>query len=204
MGKIYYIMGKSASGKDTIYKRLLHEYPKFQTIVLYTTRPAREGEQDGVEYHFVDEQCLNEMREQNKVIEFRSYETKCGLWTYFTADDGQIDLDSYNYLVIGTLESYCALKHYFGDDKLIPIYIEVEDGIRLERALRREQQQGNPKYAEMCRRYLSDEEDFSEMNLKKAQIEKRFRNESFEECMTQIHNYLVELQFFGKDGYDER
>ena len=51
MGKIFYIMGKSASGKDTIYKRILQEYEKtVKHIIGYTTRPIREGEQDGVEY----------------------------------------------------------------------------------------------------------------------------------------------------------
>ena len=46
MGKIFYIMGKSASGKDTIYKELIEKMPKFHSIVPYTTRPMREGEKD--------------------------------------------------------------------------------------------------------------------------------------------------------------
>ena len=52
MGKIFYLMGKSSSGKDTIYKELLQGFPKMKRIVLYTTRPRREGECDGVEYFF--------------------------------------------------------------------------------------------------------------------------------------------------------
>ena len=44
MGKIYYVMGKSSSGKDTIYKKLMEAHPRFRTIVPYTTRPIREGE----------------------------------------------------------------------------------------------------------------------------------------------------------------
>ena len=55
MGKIFYLMGKSSSGKDTIYKELLQGFPKMKRIVLYTTRPRREGECDGVEYFFTDE-----------------------------------------------------------------------------------------------------------------------------------------------------
>lgn len=190
MGKIYYIMGKSSSGKDTIYKNLLRHHPELHTIVLYTTRPPREGEQDGVEYHFVDEQCFRDMQDRHKVIEARSYDTVCGVWTYFTADDGQIDLSGKDYLVIGTLESYRAMRAYFGGDKLVPIYIEVEDGTRLERALSRERQQARPNYSEMCRRYLADEEDFSEDHLREAQIQVRFQNDSLEECMDQIDRYL--------------
>ena len=55
-----------------------------------------------MEYFFVDEERLNELKEKERVIEVRSYNTKCGIWTYFTADDGQIDLQKYDYLVIGT------------------------------------------------------------------------------------------------------
>ena len=61
MGKIYYVMGKSSSGKDTIYKELLKRHPKLRTIVPYTTRPIREGERDGAEYFFVDEERLRIM-----------------------------------------------------------------------------------------------------------------------------------------------
>ena len=53
MGKIFYIMGKSSSGKDTIYSRLLQDSELgLSRIVLYTTRPMREGETEGKEYHF--------------------------------------------------------------------------------------------------------------------------------------------------------
>ena len=105
------------------------------------------------------------------MIELRAYNTKCGVWKYFTVNDGQISLDEKDYLVIGTLESYAEMRRYFGSEKVIGIYIEVEDGIRLERALKREQQQANPKYAEMCRRFLADQDDFSEEKLEQAGIE---------------------------------
>ncbi len=89
--------------------------------------------------------------------------------TIFTADDGQINLDEKDYLGIGTLESYRKLQRYYGRQALCPIYVEVEDGIRLERALQREKRQQEPKYAELCRRYLADCEDFSEFNIQEAE-----------------------------------
>lgn len=186
MSKIFYVMGKSSSGKDTIYKKLKEKLPQFKSITPYTTRPIREGETDGVEYFFVDEEMLHQMQENEQVIEVRSYHTKCGIWTYFTADDGQIDLKNQDYLVIGTLESYYGMKEYFGEDVIIPIYIEVEDGLRLERALDRERRQKEPKYAEMCRRFLADADDFSEENLKKAGILQRFENVELEKCLEEI------------------
>ena len=91
MGKIYYLMGKSASGKDHIYENLIQETAlDLKPFVLYTTRPIRSGEQDGREYFFVDEKRLSELREAGKIIEERMYSTVQGPWYYFTADDGQI------------------------------------------------------------------------------------------------------------------
>ena len=190
MGKIYYVMGKSSSGKDTVYRLLSERHPELRTVVLYTTRPVREGEKDGREYFFVDRARLKEMEDAGMVIEARSYDTKCGVWTYFTADDGQIDLRRHDYLVIGTLVSYRALKEYFGAEHIYPIYIEVEDGLRLERALKREQQQKEPQYAEMCRRFLADTEDFSEEHLEKAGIDVRFQNTDLETCLNEIERYM--------------
>ena len=191
MGKIYCVMGKSSSGKDTVYKKLKEQYKEFRLIVPYTTRPIREGEKDGVEYYFVDPEQFRAMKEDGKVIESRSYNTKCGIWTYFTADDGQIDLSAADYLLIGTLVSYQALREYFGE---VPVYLEVEDGLRLARALERERRQEKPKYAEMCRRFLADEEDFSEENLIKSGITERFGNEDFTECLNKIQRYIEEIR----------
>lgn len=194
MGKIYCVMGKSSSGKDTVYKKLKEQYKEFRLIVPYTTRPIREGEKDGVEYYFVDPEQFRAMKEDGKVIESRSYNTKCGIWTYFTADDGQIDLSAADYLLIGTLVSYQALREYFGEEAIVPVYLEVEDGLRLARALERERRQEKPKYAEMCRRFLADEENFSEENLIKSGITERFGNEDFTECLNKIQRYIEEIR----------
>ena len=194
MGKIYCVMGKTSSGKDTVYKKLKEQYKEFRLIVPYTTRPIREGEKDGVEYYFVDPEQFRAMKEDGKVIESRSYNTKCGIWTYFTADDGQIDLSAADYLLIGTLVSYQALREYFGEEAIVPVYLEVEDGLRLARALERERRQEKPKYAEMCRRFLADEEDFSEENLIKSGITERFGNEDFTECLNKIQRYIEEIR----------
>lgn len=190
MGKIYYIMGKSASGKDSVFKEVKKRMPKLKDIVLYTTRPIRENETEGVEYHFVDEEFLRGMQEKKRVIELRSYHTKCGIWKYFTADDGQIDPEQFDYLAIGTLDSYAAMSAYFGSEHVVPIYVEVEDGLRLARAVKRERSQSDPKYAEMCRRFLADSEDFSEENLERAGIKKRFENVEFGECVDKICRYI--------------
>ena len=191
MGRIFYIMGKSSSGKDTIYSRLFRDKEfGLKNVLLYTTRPVRQGEADGREYHFVDEERFRQFMDEGKVIEYRTYETVHGPWTYFTADDGQVDLKVRSYLAIGTLESYENIKRYFGEENVCPIYVEVEDGERLKRALAREELQEKPRYAEMCRRFLADTEDFSEENLERAGIRRRFQNVELESCMEEIREYI--------------
>ena len=187
MAKIFIILGKSSTGKDSIFKRLLESFElKLNTVVMYTTRPIRVKETEGVEYHFVDEERLKDLKDQGKVIEHRAYDTVHGKWHYFTVNDGQIDLINHDYLMHGTLESFGQIKKYFGEDRVIPIYIEVEDGIRLLRALKREMKQGQPKYAELCRRFLADEEDFAEENIIKSGISKRYYNIDIEVCLNEI------------------
>lgn len=190
MGNIFYIMGKSSSGKDSIYKEVSQAMPELKNIVLYTTRPIRAGETDGVEYFFVDEKKVQEFTDAGKIIELRTYNTVHGPWKYFTVDDGQIDLNKDSYLVIGTLESYEQMQNYFGGNILVPIYIEVEDGERLSRALQRERQQQEPKYAELCRRFLADSQDFAEENITRLKIDKRFKNQNMDDIVTEILLYI--------------
>jgi hypothetical protein len=119
------------------------------------------------------------------------YSTVQGPWYYFTADDGQIDLAKHDYLGIGTLESYLKLEAYFGEQAMVPLYVEVDDGLRLSRALERERKQTEPKYAEMCRRFLADCEDFTEEKIAEAGIVRRFSNNSTpEDCFSEIQNFV--------------
>ena len=188
MGKIFYLMGKSAVGKDHIYRVLLEDGElRLRPLILYTTRPMRENEKNGREYYFTDENRLSVIRAEGRLIEERVYHTVHGDWYYFTADEGQIRLDEADYLGIGTLESLQALRAYFGEDLVVPLYIETEDGLRLERALKRERKQEQPKYAELCRRFLADCEDFSEEKLEAAGIRKRFfNNGDLEDCIREV------------------
>lgn len=191
MAKIFFVLGKSCSGKDTIFNRLKENKElNLKTVVGYTTRPMREGEEDGKEYFFVSREKLEVLKSSGKVIECRDYNTVHGIWSYFTVDDGQINLSDDNYLYIGTLESYEKMVEFYGQEVVVPLYIQVETGERLARAVARERKQVEPKYAEMCRRFLADEEDFKEENIVKVGIEKRFDNVELEECIEQIVGYI--------------
>lgn len=190
MGKIFYIMGKSSSGKDSIYRELTSDLSlNLRRVTLYTTRPIREGETNGVEYHFVSEEDIYKLN----LIEMRTYDTIQGKWCYATADDGNInDID--DYIIIGTLESYSNFLKYYGKERIVPIYIEVDSYTRLTRALNREKQQDKPDYEELCRRYLADEKDFAKENLEKLQIDTKFENGDFKKCVSEIKKYILKYQ----------
>lgn len=192
MGRIYYLMGKSSSGKDTIFRKLLEDKElNLKTIVGYTTRPIREGEQNGVEYYFVSDREMEEMEKNGAVIERRTYNTVHGLWSYFTAIDNQVKLENNDYILIGTLEAYVKVRNYYGKDNIVPIYIEVEDGIRLMRAIKREMEQKEPKYTELCRRFLADTEDFSEEKLNELGINEKYINDDMNRCILDIKNKIL-------------
>lgn len=192
--KLIYIIGKSSAGKDTIYN-VLKQKMDIDTYVMYTTRPIREGEIDGQSYNFITMKEMQEYidgKKEDKLIEYRTYNTVYGPWIYATISDSQFKSNK-DILMVGTLESYVKVKANFDDDEniqLLPIYVEVPDNIRLRRAIEREEIQKEPKYTELCRRFIADTNDFSEQNLQKAGICKRFLNNNLEDCVEEILEYI--------------
>lgn len=194
MGKFIYIMGKSASGKDTIAK-LLKEKLGLKSYVMYTTRPMRAGEQEGVDYFYTTEDKIEEYRNNGKLIESRTYQTVHGPWTYATVNDSQLEGES-DIIGLGTPESFVKVKKFFdekGSEKLLPVYVEIDEETRRQRAIKREEQQENPKWEEMERRLKADNIDFSEENLKAAGIvdEERFKNYDLDTCINEIISYIM-------------
>ena len=182
MSRIFCIVGKSCSGKDTLYARILERYPGLVPVVPCTTRPRRPGEVEGQSYHFVTQEQLRQYEDQGQVIEKREYHTTQGLWTYFTL---RFELDT-DRLLITTLAGARALMDWYGPEAVRVVYLHVDDRTRLLRYIDRESRQARPDYAEVCRRFLADQEDFSQENLA------RFPNlypintgAGIEECLTQ-------------------
>ena len=195
MSYIFCLMGKSSSGKDTVYRRLLAESELgLHRLVTGTTRPIREGERDGEEYYFYTDEQFRQLRVDGRIIECRSYDTVHGIWNYFTVAHEELDITRNDYLTINTLEAYVKLRDYFGTDHLVPVYLEVDDGVRLQRALDRERVQTPPRYKELCRRFLADEEDFSAENLKRAHIQPVFQNVVLDETVAQVAAYIRGIQ----------
>ena len=202
MGNFIYIMGKSASGKDTVAKRI-KERLNLKSYVMYTTRPKRDGEVEGKDYFYVGQDDIDKYKEDGKLIESRTYNTVYGPWTYATINDKQLESEE-DILGLGTLESYKSVREYFlrnGKDNLFPVYIEIDEIERRKRAIKREETQKEPKYDEMERRLKADNIDFSEENLKIAGIKEnqRFKNYDLDKCIDEIVNYIEESNK-GKEG----
>ncbi len=196
MNSIYILIGKSSTGKDTLYRELMRDPSlKLRTVTACTTRPMRDGEKEGVQYHFVTEELFREMKNEGKVMEERCYQTVYGPWYYFTAIDDSFT-ESEDILLIGTIESFCSIRKFFENStlekKVVPLYVECDDKERLLRAIERESMREEPQYKEMCRRYIADCDDFSEEKLKEAGIKDRFKNDDLKECEKRISDYIKE------------
>ncbi len=159
MGKLFCIIGKSGSGKDTVFAGILQKNKSLSPVITYTTRPIRTNETDGREYHFVDEKTMLSLENEGKVIERRTYHTVCGDWHYFTC---KIDLTgNTGHIMIGTADVADKLYQYYHPDDVVIIYLELPDKERLLRCIDRESTQKTPNYSELCRRFIADEKDFA-------------------------------------------
>ena len=74
-GMLLVVSGASGTGKGTLVKRLLDEDPSFGFSVSVTTRAPREGEIDGVHYHFLTEAQYDELLEKDAFLEHAAF---CG------------------------------------------------------------------------------------------------------------------------------
>ena len=191
MAKIFVFIGPSCAGKDTIFKEII-ESTDLTPIIPYTTRPMRDGEVEGKEYHFINNHEMYEMINKGEIVEKREYNTTQGLWIYGTSIV-DVDFDSINdYAVINTLAGYreMVFKNNSNAHNIVPIYISTTDEIRIDRAVRREKKRENPDYVEMCRRFVADAKDYSEENINKAGIKKENIFENNNDINDTINNIL--------------
>lgn len=205
MGKIICIIGKSGTGKTTLfekYKELFNKsrfgsYHTLIPITEYTTRQRRLGESISA-YNFSTLEEMQEMLNNNEIIEVREYNTVNGKWYYFNSSKN-IDLEHNNYLCVITYEALLSFKEKFGDDNVVCIYLEAEDEYERFNNLLLRESKLKSNYKELARRCLSDEDDFAECDdLNNKHINYRLKNpykdfqimyEQFMEIVTEILGY---------------
>ncbi len=156
--KIIALFGKSGAGKDTIQKWMVTNLPNMKGMVNYTTRPKRDYEQEGIDYHFISNTEFAEKVLDGSMLEA----TEFNHWFYGAAID-ELDIDKIN---VGVFNVY-GIQGLLQDNRLdvLPVYIDCYDKIRLLRDINRE---NNPDCYEICRRYLADEKDFDKIDFEYA------------------------------------
>lgn len=147
--------GKSGAGKDTIAKYFVENFPKTEEIVTYTTRPKRDYEVDGKDYHFITKDEFIDKVAHNKMIEYTTFND----WYYGTAIDSIKD----NIINVGVFNIQ-GIKNFIKANKFLicPVYVTASDKTRLLRSLNRE---ANPDCKEIVRRFHMDENDFENINF---------------------------------------
>ena len=150
--KIVALFGPAGSGKDYIQKNMMKTiWGKYNLheIISCTTRPPREGEIDGVHYHFVPT-AADFWNNSSDWIEFAKFRD----WWYGTSIK-HLSKDKIN---IGVFNIH-GIEQLLKNEKIdcIPIYVLAFPKIRLLRQLQREL---NPDCDEIVRRYLTDQKDF--------------------------------------------
>jgi len=205
---IFCILGSSATGKDTILKKLL--WTKFNGLYLnklvpLTSRPPREGEVSGVDYKFLTKEYFEKLIRDNPpaLMEYRSYKVKTAnnesdTWYYGNVLPEPDPMTMYS-IMIGTLESFSNMINNpnierFGY-KVIPIYISVSDEERLYRMITREAKNEKPNYREVSRRFLSDMSDLKKYHDVLAAIPDNnyFINNDLDKTVEAIVSRMTEI-----------
>lgn len=150
--KVIAICGKSASGKDTLLRSIMTNYPWLHRIINCTTRPPRENERDNIDYHFLSlDEFVKQSLVMNKMIEVTQFRE----WLYGTSIEDLVE----NEINIGVFSpaGINALIHH-KDIDLYVVQVEASAKVRLLRSLMRED---DPDVDEIVRRYLADNKDFA-------------------------------------------
>lgn len=168
--KLIALFGESGTGKDTIQKWLVKNY-SLNGLVSYTTRPKRAGENNGVDYCFIDENFFQDLISQNKLLEYTVFNN----WYYGTPSmdlkQDCVNIGVFNIMGINNIK--LAFKSTID---VLPIKIETSDKTKLLRALQRE---SNPNCSEICRRFLADKKDFRYIPFKYEVYDNNADNDEF-------------------------
>lgn len=170
------IIGESASGKSTLQKMLVEDNPKYKKVVTYTTRPMRDGEVDGVDYHFVQKSTFDELVKNDFFVEHARYRD----WCYGTAKE---DCENKYSVAVLTPAGLRALKRL--GFNVISIYLHVDRRTRLISILAR-----GDNIDEAYRRNLSDVGQFDEVI---KEVDYVIDNEGFQMDKNQVFECLKEI-----------
>lgn len=146
------ILGKTSSGKTSIVNKLISEQ-NMNPIITYTTRPMRDNEKQDSTYHFISEKDFKQKINDKFFAEYKTYNTKSGVWYYGTALKDLEKADDKTVIVL-TPGGYRDIVNKL-QNKPVSIYIYANNLTIKKRLIKRGD---DPKEAE--RRLQHDNEDF--------------------------------------------
>lgn len=181
------LVGKSATGKDTIQRKLVANHG-FESLVSVTSRPMRDGETNHVDYHFVDKDVFEHLISLDSFIEYREYHTlvegKPDIW-YYGMQKFELEPDK-KYVTILDVQGAKDFIKYFGRDNIYVAWIDVPDDVRKKRAEKR----GSFDETEWERRLKDDNKKFSE--AARDEIMDRFFYNTYPDAVNDIADLINE------------
>lgn len=155
------IIGESGSGKDTVMEGVLKKNPNLHKIISCTTRPPREKEKDGVNYHFLTIEEFTEKILNREMFEATVFNDWCYGTSYESLDKDKINIGVFN---PAGIEAMMEHNNIF----IVCYYVRAADKQRLLRQLNREEE---PDVEEILRRFSADKLDFEELNFHYNELE---------------------------------
>ena len=182
------LLGKTASGKDTILNRLAENY-SYKKLITYTTRPMRKGEIQDKTYHFISDEEFLKKKEEGFFLECNEFNTVDGIWRYGSAKEDYLNATD-DTVIILTPSGLSALKVYIARQKadidIVPIYIYSNNNT-IEKRLKK---RGDNK-EEADRRIKADNVDFDGVQNVVDRIFYNNNTNDLDEVVKKIHEYIT-------------
>lgn len=184
--KILVISGFSGAGKDTVAKLIIEQNSNYNFVISHSTRPMRPGESQGDPYYFISDNEMCTMAFNKELIEGRCYKSIYGNW-FYAAHKDQIKQDK-QYVVVLDVLGHREFKKHFGN-RVISIFIHVDDNTRLERAKSRE----DFNIDEWNRRLNDDNEQFPP-SIITAEYDYIIDNNNLNSAMNRINEIISNIK----------
>lgn len=182
------LLGKTASGKDTILNELVKKY-NYRKMITYTTRPMRKGEIQDKTYHFISDEEFLKKKEEDFFLEYNEFNTVDDIWRYGSAKEDYLNATN-DTVIILTPSGLSALKVYIARQKadidIIPIYIYANNNTIGKRLKKR-----GDKKEEADRRIKADNVDFDGVQNVVDRIFYNNNTNDLDEVVKKIHEYIT-------------
>lgn len=180
------LLGKTASGKDTILNELVKKY-NYRKMITYTTRPMRKGEIQDKTYHFISGEEFLKKKEEGFFLECNEFDTADGIWKYGSAKEDYLNATD-DTIIILTPSGLSALKVYIARQKvdidIVSIYIYANNKTISNRLKKR-----GDKKEEADRRIKADNVDFKNVVDMADKIFYNNDTNDLDEVVKKVHEY---------------